>query len=196
MTSLSQCPSKKATSLSPTLPTTSPANSAPPRQWKLPPPTLGSSTSISDFLALRFSAQILSLAKRLKRVSSTAGMEEEVEGGRGADQLLVRLDVQSSFGMTGWTSRRKMTTSMSLMWMVMAGVDVSIGESSCFHLDCAPSFESLTRSRPFHSLMSSNSLVLKSTIFPEWYQDHIQAWLQCVSCSLFLSPLPPNLFSS
>lgn len=31
-----------------------------------------------------------------------------------------------------------------------------------------------------HSLMSSNSLVLKSTIFPEWYQDHIQAWLQCV----------------
>jgi len=30
----------------------------------------------------------------------------------------------------------------------------------------------------FHRLMSSNSLVLKSTIFPEWYSDMIQPWLQ------------------
>jgi len=32
--------------------------------------------------------------------------------------------------------------------------------------------------------MSTNSLVLKSTIFPEWYQDMIQPWVQCVSLSL------------
>lgn len=27
-------------------------------------------------------------------------------------------------------------------------------------------------------LMSSNSMVLKSTVFPEWYSDKIQPWLQ------------------
>lgn len=32
-----------------------------------------------------------------------------------------------------------------------------------------------------NSLMSSNSLVLKSTIFPEWYSEMIQPWVQCVS---------------
>lgn len=32
-------------------------------------------------------------------------------------------------------------------------------------------------------LMSSSSLVLKSTIFPEWYQDHIQPWLHYVPVS-------------
>lgn len=25
------------------------------------------------------------------------------------------------------------------------------------------------------------ALVLKSTLFPEWYSDRIQPWLQCVS---------------
>ena len=35
--------------------------------------------------------------------------------------------------------------------------------------------------------MSTNSLVLKSTIFPEWYQDMIQPWVQCVSLSLALA---------
>lgn len=27
-------------------------------------------------------------------------------------------------------------------------------------------------------LMSSNSMVLKSTVFPEWYSDKVQPWLQ------------------
>ncbi|KAL8293575.1 hypothetical protein RQP46_000276 [Phenoliferia psychrophenolica] len=32
----------------------------------------------------------------------------------------------------------------------------------------------------FHRLMSTKSLVMKSTIFPEWYTDHIQPWLHYV----------------
>ncbi|KAI5476937.1 glycosyltransferase family 90 protein [Pseudohyphozyma bogoriensis] len=32
----------------------------------------------------------------------------------------------------------------------------------------------------FHRLMSLNSVILKSTIFPEWYQDHIQPWLHYI----------------
>ncbi|KAM0752099.1 hypothetical protein T439DRAFT_200763 [Meredithblackwellia eburnea MCA 4105] len=32
----------------------------------------------------------------------------------------------------------------------------------------------------FHRLMSSNSLVLKSTIFPEWYSERIQPWVHYV----------------
>ncbi|GAA6021125.1 hypothetical protein JCM10207_003377 [Rhodosporidiobolus poonsookiae] len=32
----------------------------------------------------------------------------------------------------------------------------------------------------FHRLMASNSLVLKSTIFPEWYADRIQPWVHYV----------------
>lgn len=106
------------------------------------------------------------------------------ERGDGADESFVLLDSQSSCGMIGWTSRRRMTTSMLLMWMVMAGVDVSIGESCCFGRHAGAELEDERADfefRSFHSLMSSNSLVLKSTIFPEWYQDHIQAWLQCVS---------------
>ncbi|GAA5943781.1 uncharacterized protein JCM15063_006491, partial [Sporobolomyces koalae] len=35
----------------------------------------------------------------------------------------------------------------------------------------------------FHRLMSSNSLVLKSTIFPEWYSDMIQPWVHYVPIS-------------
>ncbi|GAA6024910.1 hypothetical protein JCM11491_005521 [Sporobolomyces phaffii] len=35
----------------------------------------------------------------------------------------------------------------------------------------------------FHRLMSSNSLVLKSTIFPEWYSDMVQPWLHYVPIS-------------
>lgn len=30
----------------------------------------------------------------------------------------------------------------------------------------------------FHRLMSTRSVVLKSTAFPEWYQDRIQEWVQ------------------
>lgn len=36
----------------------------------------------------------------------------------------------------------------------------------------------------FHRLMLSNSAVLKATIFPEWYADHVQPWLQSVLSSL------------
>lgn len=39
--------------------------------------------------------------------------------------------------------------------------------------------------------MSSNVVVLKSTIFPEWYQDRIQPWVQSVSPSL---PFPSLVF--
>ncbi|GAA5952384.1 hypothetical protein JCM3765_001956 [Sporobolomyces pararoseus] len=35
----------------------------------------------------------------------------------------------------------------------------------------------------FHRLMSSNSLVLKSTIFPEWYSDMIQPWVHYIPIS-------------
>ncbi|GAA5893980.1 hypothetical protein JCM5296_004124 [Sporobolomyces johnsonii] len=35
----------------------------------------------------------------------------------------------------------------------------------------------------FHRLMSSNSLVLKSTIFPEWYAEMIQPWVHYVPIS-------------
>lgn len=35
----------------------------------------------------------------------------------------------------------------------------------------------------FHRLMSMRSVVLKSTVFPEWYQDRVQEWVQCVSLS-------------
>ena len=35
----------------------------------------------------------------------------------------------------------------------------------------------------FHRLMSTRSLVLKSTIFPEWYADRLQPWFQCVFSS-------------
>lgn len=41
--------------------------------------------------------------------------------------------------------------------------------------------------------MSTNSLVLKSTIFPEWYQDMIQPWVQCVSPFSLSLLLPASL---
>lgn len=44
---------------------------------------------------------------------------------------------------------------------------------SLHHLPCKASDSSLFR------LMSTNSMVLKSTIFPEWYSDRIQPWKQC-----------------
>ena len=33
----------------------------------------------------------------------------------------------------------------------------------------------------FHRLMSTKAAVLKTTIFPEWYAQRIQPWLQCVA---------------
>ena len=33
----------------------------------------------------------------------------------------------------------------------------------------------------FHKLMSTKSMVLKSTLFPEWYSDRIQPWVQYVA---------------
>lgn len=32
----------------------------------------------------------------------------------------------------------------------------------------------------FHRLMSMKALVLKSTLFPEWYSERVQPWVQCV----------------
>ncbi|TNY24830.1 hypothetical protein DMC30DRAFT_386415 [Rhodotorula diobovata] len=43
----------------------------------------------------------------------------------------------------------------------------------------------------FHRLMSTNSLVLKSTIFPEWYQDMIQPWVHYVPVQTDYSDLYP-----
>lgn len=40
----------------------------------------------------------------------------------------------------------------------------------------------------FHRLMSMRSVVLKSTAFPEWYQDRVQEWVQCVPPSSLPSP--------
>ncbi|BGP55808.1 hypothetical protein JCM8202_005626 [Rhodotorula sphaerocarpa] len=41
----------------------------------------------------------------------------------------------------------------------------------------------------FHRLMLSNSMVLKSTIFPEWYQDMIQPWVHYVPIQVDFSDL-------
>ncbi|GAA6051318.1 hypothetical protein NBRC10513_000329 [Rhodotorula toruloides] len=41
----------------------------------------------------------------------------------------------------------------------------------------------------FHRLMSTNSLVLKSTIFPEWYSDMIQPWVHYVPLQIDFSDL-------
>ncbi|GAA6063769.1 hypothetical protein JCM10212_006265 [Sporobolomyces blumeae] len=41
----------------------------------------------------------------------------------------------------------------------------------------------------FHRLMSSNSLVLKSTIFPEWYADRVQPWVHYVPLKVDYSDL-------
>lgn len=44
----------------------------------------------------------------------------------------------------------------------------------------------------FHRLMSMKACVFKSTLFPEWYADRVQPWLQCVSPP----PLPSCLLTS
>ncbi|KAK4702708.1 hypothetical protein P7C70_g3518, partial [Phenoliferia sp. Uapishka_3] len=36
----------------------------------------------------------------------------------------------------------------------------------------------------FHRLLSGKSMTMKSTIFPEWYSDHIQPWLHYVPVSI------------
>ncbi|BGO91104.1 hypothetical protein NBRC10512_005802 [Rhodotorula toruloides] len=43
----------------------------------------------------------------------------------------------------------------------------------------------------FHRLMVSNSLVLKSTIFPEWYSDRIQPWVHYVPVKTDYTDLLP-----
>ncbi|CAH7687024.1 glycosyl transferase family 90-domain-containing protein [Phakopsora pachyrhizi] len=42
----------------------------------------------------------------------------------------------------------------------------------------------------FHRLLSSNQVVIKSTIFPEWYTDRIQPWFHYVPLKLDYSDLP------
>ncbi|MBW0550226.1 hypothetical protein O181_089941 [Austropuccinia psidii MF-1] len=41
----------------------------------------------------------------------------------------------------------------------------------------------------FHRLMSTNSIVLKSTIFPEWYADRVQPWVHYVPIKVDYSDL-------
>ncbi|KZT51609.1 glycosyltransferase family 90 protein [Calocera cornea HHB12733] len=41
----------------------------------------------------------------------------------------------------------------------------------------------------FHHLLSSSSVVLKSTVFPEWYTDRIQPWVHYVPVQVDLSDL-------
>ncbi|GAA5838300.1 hypothetical protein JCM11251_003457 [Rhodosporidiobolus azoricus] len=43
----------------------------------------------------------------------------------------------------------------------------------------------------FHRLMASNSLVLKSTIFPEWYAERIQPWVHYIPIKTDYSDLLP-----
>ncbi|BGP39508.1 Protein O-glucosyltransferase 2 [Rhodotorula kratochvilovae] len=45
----------------------------------------------------------------------------------------------------------------------------------------------------FHRLMSTNSLVLKSTVFPEWYADRIQPWVHYVPLKTDYTDLYPIL---
>ncbi|KPV75135.1 glycosyltransferase family 90 protein [Rhodotorula graminis WP1] len=45
----------------------------------------------------------------------------------------------------------------------------------------------------FHRLMSTNSLILKSTAFPEWYSDRIQPWVHYVPVKVDYSDLYPVL---
>ncbi|SCZ88027.1 BZ3500_MvSof-1268-A1-R1_Chr2-1g04141 [Microbotryum saponariae] len=42
----------------------------------------------------------------------------------------------------------------------------------------------------FHRLMKSNTMVLKSTIFPEWYTDRIQPWVLTALLPFFQSYVP------
>jgi pyrroloquinoline quinone (PQQ) biosynthesis protein C len=41
--------------------------------------------------------------------------------------------------------------------------------------------------------MASHSLVFKSTVFPEWFQERIQPWVHYVPCHLDLSDLYDSL---
>ncbi|GAA5838080.1 hypothetical protein JCM9279_004120 [Rhodotorula babjevae] len=45
----------------------------------------------------------------------------------------------------------------------------------------------------FHRLMSTNSLILKSTVFPEWYSDRIQPWVHYVPVKTDYTDLYPIL---
>ncbi|GAA5880142.1 hypothetical protein JCM16303_001228 [Sporobolomyces ruberrimus] len=45
----------------------------------------------------------------------------------------------------------------------------------------------------FHRLMASNTLVLKSTIFPEWYADRVQPWVHYVPLKVDYTDLFPIL---
>jgi hypothetical protein len=47
----------------------------------------------------------------------------------------------------------------------------------------------------YHRLLSTRSVVLKSTAFVEWYQDRIQPWVQCVTL-LWLCYLSGSLISN
>ena len=38
----------------------------------------------------------------------------------------------------------------------------------------------------FKRLMSTNSVILKSTMFPEWYADRIQEWLHYVPVKVYV----------
>ncbi|GAA6041033.1 hypothetical protein JCM8097_004685 [Rhodosporidiobolus ruineniae] len=45
----------------------------------------------------------------------------------------------------------------------------------------------------FHRLMASNSLVLKSTIFPEWFADRVQPWVHYVPIKTDYTDLYPTM---
>lgn len=59
------------------------------------------------------------------------------------------------------------------MWTAM------LGGTSAFRPSPQP-FLIFARSGRFHRLMSGRSLVLKSTIFPEWYADRVMPWYHFV----------------
>lgn len=77
--------------------------------------------------------------------------------------------------------------------MVMDGVGDFIGEFSTLPRDLTGSEDRHTQTSALtdlpRRLMSSNSLVFKSTIFPEWYSDHIQPWLHYVPISIDFNDL-------
>lgn len=67
--------------------------------------------------------------------------------------------------------------------METAGVDDSIGERASRLVAHSSQADPPLRRR----LMASNTLVLKSTIFPEWFQERVQPWVQYVAS--FIRPL-------
>lgn len=62
-----------------------------------------------------------------------------------------------------------------------------------FEMLTCPTIDGNGWSARFKRLMSTNSLILKTTVFPEWYQDRIQA---CKSSAPIPLPVLTSRFAT